>query len=109
MSRRSNHPASLLLVGLSLAGCVGTVDSVHRVTGTAPATDSCEVLVREAGTNKLIARESVRGPFSIAYAVPGLVAPNVDIVASCDGRVVRQLASISPRTTAEVQLGSIAP
>ena len=82
---------------------------MHHVTGTAPEAAVCEVVVEEAGSGRLVAHEPVKGAFVVAYVAPGVIAPKVNIVANCRGRVVRRFASVSPRRSAELELGHIEP
>ena len=108
MSLRWNLIAAMVVVA-TLLGCVGTVDSLHMVQGEAPATDACEVVISKVGTTDVIAKESVRGNFSITYAASGPISSSVDISAACFGATVKELRGVSPRSTGNVQLGKLAP
>jgi hypothetical protein len=105
---RWNAIAATLVIA-PLLGCVGTVDSLHMVQGEAPATGGCAVVISKAGTADVIAKESVRGSFSVMYAASGPIAPSVDISAECFGATVKELKAVSPRSMGNVQLGNLAP
>jgi len=109
MAHLSPRHLQLAVYLVPLLGCVGTLDSLHRVDGTAPITGSCEVVVNVAGTTDMLARESVKGAFSVVYLTSSLVPPDVDVVATCNGVTLRNLKAISARTSPNVQLGNLAP
>ena len=92
----------------AVTGCVGTMDSLHRVTGIAPDIEGCEVRVTAAGSHDVLARERVRGEFSVTYAAPG-VAPKVDVIATCAGVAVAERKSVAPRESGVLALGRVAP
>ena len=109
MAHLSLHRVPLVAYLVPLAGCVGTVDSMHRVDGTAPTTGDCEIVVNVAGTTDTLVRESVNGTFSVVYLAAGLVPPDVDVVASCNGVTLRNLKAVPARSSKIVQLGILAP
>ena len=107
MSRQWPPAIAACVVAVPLTGCVGTIDSLHRVEGEAPAT-GCTVSILRAGTNEVITTENVRGKFSFAHTAGGPFASRVDIVARCNDAVVKEVKSVSLRDVGDVQLGRIA-
>jgi len=99
--------SAMLVPGLS--ACVGTADSLHEVRGVAPANDACHVAVLETGTSRVIQSQDVRGEFTMTYSVGGLGSPTVDITATCNGKLVRQLKAVRPRAVGVADLGTLAP
>lgn len=91
-----------------VAGCIGPVDSIHRVTGNAPSDAKCEVSVREADSAYVLARKTVKDSFAVIYQASGPFPSSVDIVANCNGITTRELKAISPRSSKDVDLGNIA-
>jgi hypothetical protein len=97
------------MVSLSLIGCLGPMSSLHWVQGEAPVGGGCDVVVTKTGTTEVIAKESVRGNFSVTYSASGPIAPRVDISAQCNGATIKELKAVSPRSTESAQLGKLAP
>jgi len=102
---------ALLSVGLmtTLAACVGTMDSLHSVEGVAPDNGSCRVVVSEADSSHVISSDNVRGKFTVRYSVGGPFPPKVNIAGVCNGKTVKQLKSVAPRTMGVADLGTLAP
>jgi len=92
-----------------LCACVGTADSVHEVHGFAPANQACRVAILEAGTSHVRHSQDVRGEFTMFYTVGGFGSPTVDINATCNGKLVRELKAVRPRATGVADLGTLAP
>ena len=101
-------PGVLVILALA-SGCVGTMDSLHAVTGEAPAARKCEVTVTEPNTARVSAREKVSGAFSVSYMASGPFPPKVDVTAYCDGVKVKEMKGISPRSMGDTDLGKLAP
>jgi hypothetical protein len=98
-----------VVLGALLTACIGTADSLHQVEGVAPESGICRVAVLEAGTSRVLRAEDVRGNFSVSYWLGGPFSPEVDIMATCNGKSVRQLKGIAPRMTGVTSLGTLAP
>ena len=108
MSLRS-HPIILGFTVAALFGCVGTVDSVHSVQGDAPGSGECNVTVTKGDSSNVIASETVRESFSVYYGAAGPFPSSVDITARCNGVIVKELKAVSPRSSGNIQLGTLAP
>ena len=93
----------------ALCACVGTVDSLHEVHGVAPVNDACRIAIVEAGTSHVVRSQDVRGEFTMSYTISGFGSPTVDINATCNGKLVRQLKAVRPRATGVAELGTLAP
>jgi hypothetical protein len=94
---------------INLTACVGTMDSLHSVEGLAPDDGSCRVVISEAGTSRVVRSEHVRGKFSVSYSAGGPFPPRVDIAGVCNGKAVKQLKAVAPRTIGVADLGTLAP
>src|SRR5882762_574941 len=89
-------------------GC-GTMDSLHYVTGEAPRSAHCEILVSEVGDSYEKAKEKVSGSFKVGYIASGPFPSRVNVAAFCDGAKVKELKGISPRRVGNTDLGKLAP
>jgi hypothetical protein len=95
---------------LALAsGCIGTVDSLHYVSGEAPSAANCEVSISEAGGARQLKSEKVRGAFRVSYIASGPFPPRVDVAAYCDGTKVKEAKGVSPRNVGDTDFGKLAP
>jgi hypothetical protein len=101
----------ITLLGLLtvLGGCVGTMDSLHTVEGVAPDNGSCRVVVSETDSTRVVSSDDVRGRFTVSYTAGGPFPPKVDIAGVCNGKTVKQLKAVAPRTMGVVDLGTLAP
>ena len=100
---------AFVLLSAPLAGCVGTIDSLHTVEGEAPTNASCEVRITEAGTPRLVKKQEVEGKFSVTYVASGPFPSEIDVTAFCGGAKVKEVKNVSPRREGTVSLGIIAP
>jgi hypothetical protein len=97
--------AALLMLA---SGCM-PVDSLHYVTGEAPQSSNCEILVSEIDDSYEKTREKVSGPFRLSYVASGPFPSRVNVAAYCDGTKVKELKGISPRRVGNTDLGKLAP
>jgi hypothetical protein len=90
-------------------GYIGTMDSLQRVEGYAPADATCLVSLRESGTAERISEETVRGAFSVAFIASGPFPGDVDIICYCNGKKVREILSVPPRSRNKYEVGKLEP
>jgi hypothetical protein len=102
--------SSALLVAALAAACAGpTTDFPYRVNGETPQAVSCEVVVAESATGRVLRRDAVIGRFSLAYNAARLFPPRVDVAAYCGGAKVKELKNLAPGSEPEVDLGKLEP
>jgi len=94
---------------INLSACIGTIDSLHSVEGTAPNDGSCHVVISETGTQRVITSENVRGNFAVTYIAGGPFPVRVDIAGLCNGKTVKELKAVAPRNIGIANLGILAP
>ena len=100
--------SSALLVAVLAAACATTTtDFPYRVNGEAPQAATCEVVVAESSTGRVLRRDGVIGRFSLDYNAARLFPPRVDIAAYCGGTKVKELKDLAPGSEREVNLGKL--
>jgi hypothetical protein len=101
---------SALLVPLLAAACATkTTDFPYRVNGETPQAATCEVVVAESATGRVLRRDAVVGRFSLDYNAARLFPPRVDVAAYCGGTKVKELKNLAPGSEPEVDLGKLEP
>ena len=105
---RMTRAVALVTAG-TLGGCIGTIDTLHYVEGTAPSDRTCEVKVSESRDSYVLAKETVQGTFSVTYMASGPFPSRVNIAAYCGGAKIKELTRIAPRDHDTINLGHLSP
>ncbi|HEY1286819.1 MAG TPA: hypothetical protein VGF58_00730 [Burkholderiales bacterium] len=100
--------SSTLLVAVLAACATTTANFPYRVNGETPQAASCEVVVAESATGRVLQRTAVTGRFSLDYNAGGLF-PRVDVAAYCGGAKVKELKNLALGSEREVDLGKLEP
>ena len=101
------HTWFYLIATFMLVGCVGTLDSVHFIEGTAPIGNVCKIEIISSDSSEIRRAETVSGPFRIGLTAGGFLVSPIDVVASCNGEVVKRVASIKLRSVQTISLGKL--
>ena len=100
----------LLLVPFLAAACATTTtDFPYRVKGETPQAATCEVVVAESVTGRVLQRDAVIGRFFLDYNAAKLFPPRIDVTAYCGGAEVKELKNLAPGSEREVDLGKLEP
>jgi hypothetical protein len=100
---------SVVIISLPLLGCVGTMDSIHLISGETQEKVECVVRVTRAGTSELITERMVQGRFSVSYLAAGPMPSKVDVAVYCGNSKVKEIRDIIPRRMPTIEFGKLPP
>ena len=100
---------SITALLLALSGCIGTMDSIHTVNGNVVSDSPCEFTVLISDTSEVIQNEYVKGNFSSNFIASGPIPENVDFIVTCNGKNVKEIKDVYPRSKNVYEIGKIEP
>ena len=98
-----------LCVPVALTGCATSIEKYDRIRGVAPDDGSCRVVVYEQDSSRELRAETVRGRFSMGFALGDEHPRKFDIATVCGGRRTKFLRNIVPGAFGVTDLGYIGP
>ena len=86
----------IILITIVVASCIGTIDSVFRVSGTAPVDSDCILTIYDLDAKAINRKINVSGEFIETITAGGYFPGPYEIQLVCVGKIVKSVKRVSP-------------